>query len=217
MSLPSAPSGRAAAGVLRHQRGLTLIELLVAVVLSLAILTGTAAVTQMVVKRYQQLRVLEDQHAQVTQFKQRLTQESNEWMASLATTPQEWIFNSAWRGPGESWEGRQTRLACQQDTSSQDWFLVLSHRYPESANLKPSHTQTNHSAAVQEWGRVGPWSACEIQIGSLQPVKSSKVPKAEALVWESPKGQTVQGRVMRYRILLTDSKGILLPWVLHVR
>lgn len=204
-------------GGLKHRRvprGLTLVEMLVAVVLSAAIVLATTAVTQLVVRQHQQISRLDEDAERLHALRQRLQAEARELVRTERLTDTQWLFVSAWRAPAEPLLPRQTLLSCEPQADGNGWYLVLAHLDP----LPPGGAADRPAPppAPRTWGRVGPWSRCGLQAAAVRPSSGGAGPTDATIVWQPPQ-QLGGATVLRLRVLLADSRGEHLPWVLHVR
>ena len=200
---------------LHRHSGLTLIEMLVAVVLTVGILGITGSVTQMVVARYRQMQRLETQAQESRLFRLRLELEARELVTLHSVTDREWVFSSAWRPPGEPWSARRTRLSCDKDAQNQ-WHLILAHQLtPTPLNQGGRPAVNPRPQPFDEWQRLGPLDACGIEVALVKPSPSGSGTNTD---WTRPDPAALQGAtVQSLRVVLQDAHGHWLPWVLHAR
>lgn len=194
---------------LRQQKGLTLMELLIAVALSSLVVTLVSGITSFVGKRYQQAAAHQQQADDRVHILRRLQREFSEIVGWHVTRGDRLVYSSSYTAPGEKRAPYTSTLLCRKQPDANEYVLVY-QRTPHNVQVQGLALKgepTRAPKAVQEISIATGLQRCAVEFGVLGVTPTSE---ARMVHWVSAQPSDM-GSVVQFRVAMSDASGTRFP------
>lgn len=194
----------------RAQRGLTLMELMVAVALSVLVIAGVSTITSFVAKRFHDTgadQVKSDAYARITG---RLAREFAEVVAWHVLRPDRLEYTSSFVAVGEGNEPYSSAVVCQQTGVDKQYSLVYQRmaRVPAAPVAVKGGGNGPQPHPLMEVLIASQLSKCAIEFGIFVATPPSE---QKAVQWVPRLSPNDLASVTHLRIVMADATGPLFP------
>ena len=192
------------------QRGLTLMELLVAVGLSVLVIAGVSTITSFVAKRFHDSGADQAKADSFARITTRLAREFDEVVAWHILRPDQLVYTSSFVAAGEENQPYSTSLVCQQIGTDKLFSLVYQRMPPISTGpgaISPGGKGAK-SSPLMEVPIASHLSKCAIEFGVFTATEANE---QKTVQWVNRLAPADLEHVTHMRITMADGGGTLPP------
>lgn len=192
-----------------RQSGLTLMEMLVAISLSVVVIAGVASVTSFVIKRFHAAGSDQAQADGYARINERMVREVAEVVAWHTLGKDRVVYTSSFVAPGEERDPYSSSLACVQAENTRAFSLVYQRLQPWQPSVSmPTAGSQRSTKALMEVNIASDLTSCSIKFGVRQPGVDTP---QQTIQWLDQPREGEDAKITHLRVAMTDATGARFP------